>query len=447
MPRSVDDPLTSHRANVDATLSLLVAARDARVKRVVFAGSSSAYGDTPTLPKHEDMPSNPLSPYALQKLVGEQYLQLFTRLYGLETVTHPLLQRLRPAAGSVLAVLRRDLAVHPRAARRRGADDPRRRRADARLHLRRQRRRRRAARRRGAGHVAARSSTSRPAARISLNDLLAALQAITRHATSRAVYGPPRARRRARLAGRHLQGRAAARLPPDRPVRRRSPPHASSGIERRLRSRTRRSELLTDRRQVALLQAEDTIAAWREQSQTVVIGGGPAGASAARLLAAWGHDVRLIARPVGGSRTAGGVASSELPEAPRSDRRSRRDRCGRLCALDGQYRLVGKRRGPCRAIRRRPPSAGRSPPTRSTPSCWTRPQRAGARHRSDEGCGRRRSSRVDASIILDCTGRAGLVARARGWRVYEPALRTDCARRRAGGETTAGRYPTDAHAD
>jgi nucleoside-diphosphate-sugar epimerase len=87
VPRSVEDPLTSNRANIDATLSLLVAARDASVKRVVYAGSSSAYGDTPTLPKREDMPPNPLSPYALQKLVGEQYMQLFTRLYGLETVT------------------------------------------------------------------------------------------------------------------------------------------------------------------------------------------------------------------------------------------------------------------------------------------------------------------------------------------------------------------------
>ena len=65
----------------------LVTARDAGVKRLVFAGSSSAYGNTPTLPKHEDMPTNPLSPYALQKVVGEQYLQLFTRLYGLETVS------------------------------------------------------------------------------------------------------------------------------------------------------------------------------------------------------------------------------------------------------------------------------------------------------------------------------------------------------------------------
>ena len=87
VPRSVNDPATSHRANVTGTVNLLIAARDAGIKRLVFAGSSSAYGDTPTLPKREDMPTNPLSPYALQKLVGEQYCQMFTRLYGFETVT------------------------------------------------------------------------------------------------------------------------------------------------------------------------------------------------------------------------------------------------------------------------------------------------------------------------------------------------------------------------
>jgi UDP-glucose 4-epimerase len=87
VPRSVQDPLTSHRANVDATLQVLLAARDAKVRRVVYAGSSSAYGDTPVLPKREDMRPQPLSPYALQKLVSEQYCQLFAKLYGLETVT------------------------------------------------------------------------------------------------------------------------------------------------------------------------------------------------------------------------------------------------------------------------------------------------------------------------------------------------------------------------
>ena len=87
VPRSVQDPITSNRAHIDASLTVLVAARDAGVRRVVYAGSSSAYGNTPTLPKVETMPTAPLSPYALQKLVAEQYCQMFTQLYGLETVT------------------------------------------------------------------------------------------------------------------------------------------------------------------------------------------------------------------------------------------------------------------------------------------------------------------------------------------------------------------------
>ena len=87
VPRSVNDPITSNRANIDASINVLVAARDAGVKRLVYAGSSSVYGNTLTLPKREDMPPNPLSPYALQKLVAEQYAQMFTRLYGFETVT------------------------------------------------------------------------------------------------------------------------------------------------------------------------------------------------------------------------------------------------------------------------------------------------------------------------------------------------------------------------
>ena len=87
VPRSVEKPEESHRANIDATLQILLASRDARIKRLVFAGSSSVYGDTEVLPKTEVMPTNPLSPSALQKLMGEMYLQMFTRLYGLETVT------------------------------------------------------------------------------------------------------------------------------------------------------------------------------------------------------------------------------------------------------------------------------------------------------------------------------------------------------------------------
>jgi len=87
VPRSVEDPITSNRANIDASLNVLVAARDAGVRRVVYAGSSSAYGNSETLPKVETMGTAPLSPYALQKLVVEQYCGLFTTLYGLETVT------------------------------------------------------------------------------------------------------------------------------------------------------------------------------------------------------------------------------------------------------------------------------------------------------------------------------------------------------------------------
>src|SRR6202171_4981751 len=87
VPRSVMAPIASNRANIDASLNVLVAARDAGVQRVVYAGSSSAYGNTPVLPQREEMVPNPLSPYALQKLVAERYCQMFTQLYGLETVT------------------------------------------------------------------------------------------------------------------------------------------------------------------------------------------------------------------------------------------------------------------------------------------------------------------------------------------------------------------------
>jgi len=87
VPRSISDPRPSHEANIDATFNVLLAARDAGVRRVVYAASSSAYGDTLVLPKIEDVPANPRSPYALQKHVGETYCQLFTTMYGLETVS------------------------------------------------------------------------------------------------------------------------------------------------------------------------------------------------------------------------------------------------------------------------------------------------------------------------------------------------------------------------
>jgi UDP-glucose 4-epimerase len=86
VPRSVSDPVATNVNCVDATLNLLVASRAAGVRRVVFAGSSSAYGDTPTLPKHEGMLPNPISPYASAKLAAEYYMQSFARVYGMETV-------------------------------------------------------------------------------------------------------------------------------------------------------------------------------------------------------------------------------------------------------------------------------------------------------------------------------------------------------------------------
>lgn len=86
VPRSVADPVATNENCVTATLNVLVAARAAGVRRVVYAGSSSAYGDTPTLPKHEGMLPNPISPYAVAKLAGEHYMRVFARVYGLETV-------------------------------------------------------------------------------------------------------------------------------------------------------------------------------------------------------------------------------------------------------------------------------------------------------------------------------------------------------------------------
>ena len=86
VPRSVSKPTETHEASVNATFSLLLAARDQKVRRLVYAASSSAYGDQPELPKSEDMRPDPLSPYAVAKLVGEYYCRVFTRVYGLETV-------------------------------------------------------------------------------------------------------------------------------------------------------------------------------------------------------------------------------------------------------------------------------------------------------------------------------------------------------------------------
>jgi len=97
VPKSVLDPLGSNQANIDGTVNVLVAARDAKVKRVVYAASSSAYGDTPTLPKHEAMKPDPISPYAVAKLASEHYMISFYRCYGPVSYTH-----LEPAGLRVL---------------------------------------------------------------------------------------------------------------------------------------------------------------------------------------------------------------------------------------------------------------------------------------------------------------------------------------------------------
>jgi nucleoside-diphosphate-sugar epimerase len=86
VPRSVADPQTTHDVNITGTLNILLAARDAKVRRVVFASSSSVYGETPELPKHEKMTPQPLSPYALSKLTGEHYISVFNQVYGFEAV-------------------------------------------------------------------------------------------------------------------------------------------------------------------------------------------------------------------------------------------------------------------------------------------------------------------------------------------------------------------------
>jgi len=86
VPRSIQDPLSTNKANITGTLNVLLAARDNNVKKVIYASSSSVYGDTPTLPKREDMVSNPQSPYALTKLVGEYYCYIFHQIYDLPTI-------------------------------------------------------------------------------------------------------------------------------------------------------------------------------------------------------------------------------------------------------------------------------------------------------------------------------------------------------------------------
>ena len=134
--RSVENPEEVTDVNVGGTLNVLVAARDARVRRVVFASSSSVYGDTPELPKVETMPLSPRSPYAASKAAGEAYLSAFQASYGLETVSFRYFNVYGTAPVADVALRRGGAAVRRGDARRDGADDLRRRPPDARLHLR-----------------------------------------------------------------------------------------------------------------------------------------------------------------------------------------------------------------------------------------------------------------------------------------------------------------------
>ena len=139
VPRSVADPVATNVNCVDATLNLLVAAKAAGVRRVVYAGSSSAYGDTPTLPKREDMLPNPISPYAVAKLAGEHYMRAFTAGVWPGDGDAALLQRVWPVSGSDFALFGGAGDFLPAHAGRGTAHDLWRRRAEPRLHLHRQR--------------------------------------------------------------------------------------------------------------------------------------------------------------------------------------------------------------------------------------------------------------------------------------------------------------------
>ena len=127
VPKSVIDPIRSHNADLTGTLHVLWAAKESGVKRLVYAASSSAYGDNPELPKREDMPSRAISPYGLMKYVGEEYCRLFTQLYGLETVSLRYFNVFGPSAGPLFTVLRCTLPIHHDNAGRKAACNLRRR--------------------------------------------------------------------------------------------------------------------------------------------------------------------------------------------------------------------------------------------------------------------------------------------------------------------------------
>ena len=221
--RSVEFPITSNAANVTATLELLCAARAAGVRRIVYAASSSAYGDrfatrrrgdaTASIVKRETMPPRPLSPYAVSKLAGEYYTQVFHDVYGVETVCLRYFNIFGPRQNPFSRLRRGDPQVHHRVLRGERAGGLRRRPAVARLHLRRQRRAREPARRRGAEEAGlGRGLQRRVRPNATLLDVIERREPAARQDDRAEVRaGPPG--RRSPLQGGHLEGEASARLP------------------------------------------------------------------------------------------------------------------------------------------------------------------------------------------------------------------------------------------
>ena len=225
VPRSVADPVATNANCVNATLNLLVAARDAGVRRVVYAGSSSAYGDTPTLPKHEAMSPNPISPYAVAKLAGENYVRVFARVYGLETVVLRYFNVFGPFQdptshySGVLAIFcRKMLAGEQPTIYGDGEQSRDFTYIDNVVHA------NLLAAAAPAEKVSGKMMNAATGARITLNQTFEILCGLTGY-NGKPAYVDGRSGRHSRLAGRHYPGRRAARLPAGRRLPRGPPSH------------------------------------------------------------------------------------------------------------------------------------------------------------------------------------------------------------------------------
>ena len=336
MPRSIDDPLDleSRQRRRDAERAGRGARRRGqarRLRRIVVGVRRHA--DLAEARGHADRARCRRT--RCRSSIGEQYLQLFTRLYGLETVTiryfnvfGPRQDPSSPYSGVISLFIR--ALIEGKAPTIHGDGEQT----------------------RDFTYVA--------------NVVDGVLRAVEAPGMSR--RGHQRRDRHAHLAERLAGHRSrSSPAPTSRPSTAR-PDTATCAIRRptsRKRSGCSATARSSSSKKVSGGRSSGTGAPRRrraienrsvaERSETVVIGAGPAGASAARLLAAWGHDVRLITRPSADREPLAESLPPSCREAPRPDRCSRRDRRGRIRALDGQYRVVGKRRGPCRAIRRRRP--------------------------------------------------------------------------------------------